>query len=61
MIRKSGRDPGIHIHTDVTDYDIWKNLREERADLRESTAAATSALTEAKYERAQKTKRASKA
>lgn len=32
MCRKEGRDPGIHVHKDVTDYDIWEGLQEERRD-----------------------------
>ncbi|XP_045194211.2 uncharacterized protein LOC123549838 [Mercenaria mercenaria] len=34
MSREQGKDSGIHIHMDVTDYDIWKNLKEERTDLK---------------------------
>ena len=33
MIRNKGSDPGIHIHSDVTDYDIWTGMKEERTDL----------------------------
>ncbi|XP_069113500.1 trichohyalin-like isoform X2 [Argopecten irradians] len=30
MVRESGIDPGIHAHSDVTDLDIWQELRDLR-------------------------------
>lgn len=32
LIRKKGQDPGIHIHSDVTNYNIWDGIEKERAD-----------------------------
>ena len=49
MMRKSGKDPGIHIHSDITGIDIWKNIKDERADLKEARTAAESAMSGAKH------------
>ena len=57
MIRERGQDPGIHIHSDITDLDIFANLREERVDLvREAEEEA--AAQAAKMEKLQRAKRA---
>lgn len=58
MIRERGGDPGIHIHTDVTDIDIWKGLREERIDLIKASEEAA-AEEAARKERTRKAKRGS--
>ncbi|XP_060587250.1 uncharacterized protein LOC132742791 isoform X2 [Ruditapes philippinarum] len=40
MLKQQGKDVGIHSHMDVEDYDIWKNLKEERVDLQKPPVAA---------------------
>ncbi|XP_033755347.1 uncharacterized protein LOC117338200 [Pecten maximus] len=49
MVRATGVDPGIHAHSDVSDHDIWKELRElrqqealEREQLQKETAGQRS-------------------
>ena len=38
MCKEQGTDPGIHVHKDVTNYDIWEGLQEERRDNLEEKA-----------------------
>lgn len=33
MIRESGKDPGIHVHSDTTNINIFENLQAERTDV----------------------------
>ena len=39
MCREQGVDPGIHVHKDVTDYNIWEGLKGERRDSLDAQAA----------------------
>lgn len=32
MIRDTGEDPGLHYHSDLTNYDLFFELRKEMAD-----------------------------
>ncbi|XP_052817989.1 PH domain-containing protein DDB_G0275795-like [Mya arenaria] len=59
MIREKGIDPGIHIHSDVTDIDIWDGIQDERTDLRKAAEEEATAAA-AKAERFKKAKRSTK-
>ncbi|XP_061197289.1 uncharacterized protein LOC133205480 [Saccostrea echinata] len=39
MVREAGQNPGIHAHSDVTDYDIWADIKREKEE--EEAAAAS--------------------
>lgn len=41
MMRESGQDPGIHAHSDVTNYDLWADIRREK-ELEKASADVTS-------------------
>ena len=38
MCKEQGVDPGIHVHKDVTDYNIWEGLMDQRRDTLEAQA-----------------------
>ncbi|KAL4234644.1 hypothetical protein ACF0H5_006285 [Mactra antiquata] len=34
MLKEQGKDVGIHVHSDVSNTDIWQGMKEERTDLK---------------------------